>query len=87
MDTLPALTPADKAAIRRQNKRKAQLARAAVTHFEQASKSKGEPMETLITDLLADLMHLADAEKEDFNDLLRRAHYHYEHEIHQREEW
>lgn len=42
----------------------------------------GEDPETAMSDLLADLMHAADANELDFEGLRRRAHQHYVAELH-----
>ena len=55
------------------NEQRAQRARQVVAAFTQALASDNEPLQTNITDLLADLMHLCRQEGIAFADALRSA--------------
>jgi len=55
------------------NEDRASWAQQAVAAFAAAINMEDEPLDTVIGDLLADLMHLCDNEKLDFNILLSRA--------------
>lgn len=62
------------------NEERASWAQRAIDAFEVATNMEGEPLETVVGDLLANLMHLCDAEDLDFGHLLARARYNHEAE-------
>ena len=61
---------------------RAQFAALAVRAFADRVCPGGEEIETLIGDLLANLMHLCDAAGIDFDDRLRNGRRHYDAEVH-----
>jgi len=72
--------------IRPANKERAGWAMAAVASFIVATGMQDEDLDTILTDLLADLMHACDNSGLDFDDLVRIARYHHEAEQSERTE-
>jgi hypothetical protein len=63
------------------NETRAELAGNAVARFMQDTGLENEDMETGITDLLADILHLCDKEGIDIDRCKRMASYHYTEEV------
>jgi hypothetical protein len=57
--------------------RKAGLASAIVGTYSWNVGDESEPQDTIVADLLADLMHYCDLVGEDFEELVDRARFHY----------
>lgn len=60
---------------------RAEYAQKALDNFVYNMDMESEEVETQLTDLLANLMHLCDVQGEDFSDILRIAEGHYSAEI------
>lgn len=63
------------------NQERAMWAKSAVDHFSSLVHANPEPLETKITDLVADLMHLSYQEGIDWGDVTRRADDHFRAEV------
>jgi len=63
------------------NARRARRARAALRTYSRAVGNGDEDPETQLSDLLCDLMHLTDAKKVEWDEVVRRAEGHYSAEI------
>ena len=63
------------------NEDRAEWALLAVESFRHVVNMGGEDLDTVISDLLADLRHLADSEDLDFEEMLQWAYAHYEAEV------
>ena len=59
------------------NMKRAEWARRALGAFGRETGVGDEDMETQLSDLLCDLRHLADEEKVEWSEVLRRASFHY----------
>jgi uncharacterized protein YukE len=62
------------------NTMRAQWAGKAVDTFTKITELEGEEMDTILSDLLCNLNHLADQHEVDFNECLKRAQRNYETE-------
>ncbi len=82
LDTLPEVIPHITGEdFVEDNTTRAQFAALAVKAFGDRVAPRGEDTETLIGDLLADLMHLCDAAGIDFDSCLHMGNRHYDAEI------
>lgn len=75
-DTMPVETDEQSA-----NDRRAIRAGMTVGYYATLAGDQGEPTETIICDLLADLLHLCDATDVDFSDALHSATTHHYAEV------
>lgn len=67
------------------NKDRAGWAKEAVDHFSKVVGAQDEDLETKMTDLLADMMHLADQNGLDFEKLTEHAENHFDEEFEEEE--
>jgi hypothetical protein len=68
------------------NAERSEWARTAVNAFAVETRTKDEPLDEQVSDLLADLMHLCDAEGLDFNELSERGQGNHEAEVQEEQE-